>query len=52
VTDRSKQIVYLIITVTTWYYPNGDEITSNGGANTGTEALAVARNPRMAARGS
>lgn len=25
------QIVYLIVAASTWYYPNPDEATSNGG---------------------
>lgn len=44
------QIVYIIIGVTAWYYPNADLTTSNGRSSTetsGDEAKMIAHGVRM-----
>lgn len=44
------QIVYIIIAVTAWYYPNADLTTSNGRPSTetsGDEAKVIADGVRM-----
>jgi Ca2+:H+ antiporter len=43
-TDISGQLVYIIIAVTAWFYPNSELTTSNGRSSTetGTEALSQA----------